>query len=123
MLTLECMFGNHVCNRSSALDCKSDAHEESCLLSAGIIDLCIPLYYLLRAHKSVIALTVDVYAIACDFLALLIWYLYCLLEVIALSTLCGDGWTFALWQSLHMLLSAVLFLCQTICRLWGICVS
>ena len=59
MLTLECMLGNHVLHRRSALDLESEAHEESFLLRAGMTDLCIPLYHLLSAHKSVVALTVE----------------------------------------------------------------
>ena len=85
------MFGNHVLDRSSALDLESDAHEESFLLRAGMTGLRIPLYHLLSAHKSVVALTVEAYAIACDLLARLIWYLYCLLEVKARRVLWGDG--------------------------------
>ena len=85
------MFGNHVWDRSSALDLESEAHDESFLLSAGMTDLQMPLYHLLSAHKSVVALTVEAYAIACDLLAHLIWYLYCLLEVSARRVLCGDG--------------------------------
>ena len=89
--TLECMLGNHVLDRSSALDLESEAHEESFLLRAGMTDLRIPLYHLLSAHRSVVALTVEAYAIACDLLARLIWYLYCLLEVNARRVLWGDG--------------------------------
>ena len=83
MLTMECMLGNHVLDKRSALDLESEAHEESFPLRAGMIDLRIPLYHLLSAHKSVVVLTVDAYAIACNLLARLIWYLYCLLEVCA----------------------------------------
>ena len=75
MLTVECMLGNHVLDKRSALDLESDAQKKSFLLRAGMIDLCIPLYHLLSAHKSVVALTVEAYAIACDLLARLIWYL------------------------------------------------
>ena len=88
---VECMLGNHVLDKRSALDLESEAHEESFLLRAGMIDLRIPLYHLLSAHRSVVALTVEAYAIACDLLALLIWYLYCLLEVCARRMLWGDG--------------------------------
>ena len=91
MLTMECMLGNHVLDKRSALDLESEAHDKSFLLRAGMIDLRIPLYHLLSAHKSVVALTVDAYAIACDLLARLIWYLYCLLEVCAQRMLWGDG--------------------------------
>ena len=77
------MFGNHVLDRSSALDLESEAQEESFLLRAGMTDLRIPLYHLLSAHRSVVALTVEAYAIAWDLLARLIWYLYCLFEVCA----------------------------------------
>ena len=91
MWTLECMFGNYVLDKSSALDLESEAHEESFLLRAGMTDLRIPLYHLLSAHKSVVALAVEAYAIAWDLLARLIWYLYCLFEVSARRMLCGDG--------------------------------
>ena len=80
---LECMFGNQVLDKSSALDLELEAHEESLLLRAGMIDLRIPLYHLLSAQRSVVALTVEAYAIECDLLARLIWYLYCLFEVCA----------------------------------------
>ena len=36
---LECMFGNHVLDKRSALDLELEAHEESLLLRAGMIDL------------------------------------------------------------------------------------
>ena len=62
------MLGNHVLDKRSALDWESEAHEESFLLRAGMIDLRIPLYHLLSAHRSVVALTVEAYAIACDLL-------------------------------------------------------
>ena len=59
MYTLECMLGNHVLDSKSAFDLELDAHDKSFLLSAGMMDLRIPLYHLLSAHKSVVALTVD----------------------------------------------------------------
>ena len=102
MRTLECMFGNHVLDKRSALDLESEAHEESFLLRAGMIDLRIPLYHLLSAHRSVVALTVEAYAIACDLLARLIWYLYCLFEVCARRMLCGEGYTLARCLSLRI---------------------
>ena len=64
MLMVECMLGNHVLDKRSALDLESEAHEESFLLRAGMIDSRIPLYHLLSAHKSVVVLTVEAYAIA-----------------------------------------------------------
>ena len=40
MLTMECMLGNHVLDKRSALDLESEAHDESFILRAGMIDLC-----------------------------------------------------------------------------------
>ena len=54
------MFGNHVLDKRSAFDLELDAHDKSFLFRAGMIDLRIPLYHLLRAHKLVVALTVEV---------------------------------------------------------------
>ena len=100
--TLECMFGNHVLDKSSAFDLESEAQEESFLLRASMTDLRMPLYHLLSAHKSVVALTVEAYAIAWDLLARLIWYLYCLFETWARRMLCGEGCTLARCLSLRI---------------------